>query len=229
MSGGGAGIIVFPALLSMGIPYPLVAAISSVNSVAWVLPAARHYLKGRTVRWELVGIFSIIGLIGTYLGVVLVTSIDQRTLAVFVGIIILALVTYTYLKKNLGLRERHTYSRARQAIAYPFALILGFYETVFGSGNGILFTTLTFYTNGFDFIDGLAHYYLVSFSWALFAAILFILRGYYDVPMMILAAAGSVAGAHIGSKYAKGKGNKFIKWLFIFIGGVLAIKLLFGF
>ncbi len=192
MSGGGAGIILFPAFLSMGMSYPLVAAISSVNSAVWVLPAARNYLRGRIINWPLILSFSFIGLLGCYLGVLLIIDINQRILEICVGIVILFLVVYTYFRKGLGLTEHKVYSRARQAIAYPFALLLGFYETVFGSGNGILFTMLTFYTKGFDFIDGLGHYYVVSFSWALFAAILIINRCYYDSRVMILAAAGLV-------------------------------------
>ena len=228
MSGGGAGIILFPSLLSMGISYPLVAAISSVNSAVWVLPAAKNYLKGRKIHWPLIIGFSIIGLIGCYFGVLLVTSINQRILEVSVGTLILFLVAYTYFRKSLGLTEKKTYSAMRQAVAYPFALLLGFYETVFGSGNGILFNIIGFYTQGFDFIDGLGHYYVVSFSWALFAAVLFIQRGYYNVPMMVVAAVGSVLGAYIGSRYARSKGNRFIKVLFLLIGAVLGLKMFLG-
>ena len=228
MSGGGAGIIVYPVLLSMGISYPLVSAVSAVNASVWVLPASRNYLKGRKINWPLIIIFSIIGLIGCYFGVLFITSINQNILKTWVGIIILFLVTYTYFKKDLGLTEHKVYSRARQAIAYPFMFILGFYETIFGSGNGIIFTILTFYTKGFDFIDGLGHYYIISFSWSLFAAILLIQKGYFDIPIMIYASLGSVLGGFIGSRYAKKKGNKFIKILFVIIGGILGIKLLLG-
>ncbi len=229
MSGGGAGVILFPVLLSMGVSYPLVAAVSSVNSAAWVLPAARNYLKGgRKIHWPLVAIFSIVGLIGCYAGVIFAIDVNQRILAIVVGIIIVFLAVYTYFRKGFGLSEHHVYSRFRQAIAWPFALVLGFYETVFGSANGIMFTSLTVHTNGFDFKDGLAHYYLISFSWALFAAILFIQRGYYDIPMMIFAATGSVAGAYLGSRHVQKKGNKFIKLLFVIIGGLLGLKMIFG-
>jgi len=228
MSGGGAGIIVYPALLAMGIPYPMVSAVSAVNSAVWVLPASKNYLKGRVINWPLIITFSSIGLIGCYLGVLFVTSINQRILEICVGVIILFLVGYTYFKKDLGLTEHKVYSRARQAIAYPFTLILGFYETVFGSGNGILFTMVTFYTKGFDFIDGLGHYYAISFSWALFAAILFIQKGYFNFQMMFFAALGSVLGGFLGSHYAKKKGNKFIKILFVIIGSILGLKLLLG-
>jgi uncharacterized membrane protein YfcA len=105
---------------------------------------------------------------------------------------------------------------------------MGFYETVFGSGNGIFFTMLTFYTKGFDFIDGLGHYYAISFSWVLFAAILLIQKGYFDFQIMLFATLGSVLGGFLGSRYAKNKGNKFIKILFVIIGSILGLKLLFG-
>lgn len=228
MSGGGAGIIVYPALLSMGLSFPLVSAVSAVNSTVWVIPAGRNYLKNRSINWNFLIIFSIIGLIGCYLGVLLMININQRILEVFVGIIILFLVTYTYLKKDIGLTEHRVYSFARKAISYPFALLLGFYETIFGSGNGILFTMITLYTRGFDFIDGLGHYYYIAFPWALFAAVLLIQKGYYDVNIMIVSAVGSILGGFFGSRYAKNKGNKFIKTLFVLIGGILSIKLLFG-
>jgi len=45
---------------------------------------------------------------------------------------------------------------------------------------------------------------------------------------MIFATIGSISGGFIGSRFAKNKGNKFIKILFMIIGGVLGIKLLFG-
>jgi len=228
MSGSGTGIIVFPVLLSMGISYPVVAAINAFNSTVWVLPASRNYLKGKTINWPFIITFSVIGLVGCYLGVLFVTSINQRIMEICVGIIILFLVTYTYFKKDIGLTEHKIYSSARKIISYPFALLLGFYETIFGSGNGIFFTTVTFYTRGFDFIDGLGHYYAIAFSWCLFSTILFIQKGYYNIPLMVFAALGSVLGGFFGSRYAKNKGNKFIKILFVVIGGILGLKLLFG-
>ena len=228
MSGGGAGIIVYPALLSMGLSFPLVSAVSAVNSTVWVLPAGINYLKKRVVNWNFLIIFSIIGLIGCYLGVLLMININQRILEVSVGVIILFLVSYTYFKKDIGLTEHKVYSLTRKIIVYPLALLLGFYETIFGSGNGILFTMITLHTRGFDFIDGLGHYYYIAFSWALFAAILLIQKGYYDINIMIVAAVGSVLGGFMGSRYAKNKGNKFIKTLFVIVGGILGVKLLFG-
>lgn len=228
MSGGGSSIINFPVFLSLGIPIPLAINISSVNGVFWVLPASRNYLKGRQVDWKFIVIFSLIGLIGAYFSVKFVLGVNQRTFEILVGLIILSLVLYTYLQNDLGLKEKKVYSKARQMFAYPFALILGFYENFFGSGNAILFSMTTFYTKGFDFIDALGHYYAISFSWCLLGAILFIKAGFYDLKIMPVAIVGSLIGAYVGSKYAKYKGNNFIKIVFVVIGGILGLKLLLG-
>jgi uncharacterized membrane protein YfcA len=228
MSGGGASIITFPVFLAMGLPFPLVSSVSAVNSVFWVVPAARNYLKGKQVDWVFIGVFSFLGLIGSYLGVLLVVNVNQRILEICVGGVILCLVVYTYIRKGLGLKRRPIYSRMRQSLAYIFSIPLGFYETVFGSGNGIAFTMITFYTKGFDFIEGLGHYYAIAFFWVFFSATLLISKGFYDIRIMVLSTLGAILGAHLGSRYARSKGNAFIKFLFVMVGGILGLKLLFG-
>lgn len=49
MSGGGASVITIPALLLMGVSFPLATAAQKVCSTFWVLPAAYNYLKDRKV------------------------------------------------------------------------------------------------------------------------------------------------------------------------------------
>lgn len=228
MSGAGVGIITLPVFIALGIPVPLALATNSVNAVFWVLPAARNYLKGRKIEWTFLILFSLIGLIGTYFSVTAAINLNQRVFGFIIGLIIIFLVIYTYVKKDLGVTERKTYSKQRQMLAYPFALLLGFYENFFGAGNAIAFSMVSFYTKGFDFIDALGHYYAACFAWLVFGATLFISKGYYDLKLMPVAIIGSVIGAYIGSKYSRYKGNKFIKITFVIIGGILGLKLLLG-
>ena len=228
MSGGGTNIINFPVFLSLGIPVPFALAISSVNSVFWVLPASRNYLRGRQIDWKFLILFSLIGLIGVYFSIKLILGFDQRIFEIIMGSLIVFLVGFTYFKKELGLIEHRIYSKTRQIFAYPFALLLGFYENAFNVGNAISFSLVSFYTKGFDFIDALGHYYAISFAWVLLGSALLIKAGFYDLRIMPVAIVGSVAGAYIGSKYARYKGNKFVKIAFCAIGGVLGLKLLLG-
>ncbi len=227
MSGGGSSAIIIPVLLSLGVPFPIATSSQKVSATCWVLPASYNYLRDRKVNWFFLLMMSGVGLVGVYFGVQFIVGINPRTMDVVIGILILLLVAYTLLKKDLGLEEGKIYSRARQASAYVAALILGFYESIFGSGNGILFSIVALKTHGFDFADALGYYFSVSFFWTLFAAILLIQKGYFNIAVLLPVLAGSLIGGYVGSRYAKYKGNKFIKLMFVIVGTLLALKLLF--
>jgi len=229
MSGGGASVINIPVMLSLGISFPLATAAQKVSSMLWVLPSSHNYLKDKKIDWRFLLIFSAIGLIGVYIGALVVLSINQRVVDIIIGILILGLVAYVLFKKDVGMAETKVYSKTKQTIAYVFALILGFYESFFGSGNGILFSILTFKTKGFDFIDALGYYYSISFLWEILAVIIFVSKGYFSLPIIVPMAIGSIIGGYVGSRYARYKGNKFIKIIFAIVGTILGIKLLFGF
>jgi len=228
MSGGGASMINIPVMLALGIPFPLATAAQKTSSMFWVLPASSNYLKGRKIDWKFLIGFSAVGLVGVYLGTLVVLAINQRVAGVIIGLLILSLVAYVLFNKNVGLAKTKVYSKLRQRVAYVFALVLGFYESFFGSGNGILFSIVTFQTRGFDFIDALGYYYSVAFLWEILAVIVFVSKGYFSWTVMVPVVVGSLIGGYVGSRYGRYKGNKFIKIMFAVIGTVLGIKLLFG-
>lgn len=229
ISGGGSSVITLPFYLALGLSLPMATSIEKISAVFWVLPVAFNYLKGKKIDWAFLLIFSLIGFVGVYFGTTLVITINQTYMEKVVGTIIIFLVIYTYFQKGLGLKEKEKhYGLIRKLLAYPFAIILGFYEGIFGSGNGILFTLLTFFTRGFDFIDALGYYFAIAFFWVLFAAVILIHKGYYNILLTVPAIIGSMLGGYAGSRYAKYKGNKFIKLVFVVVGGVLGIKLILG-
>lgn len=228
MSGGGASVINIPVLLSMGIPFPLATSAQKVSSMFWVLPASYNYLKNSKIDWKFLTIFSSIGLGGVYLGTLVVISIDQRTLEISVGILILCLVVYTTFSKNAGLHQTKPYSKKRQLLSYIAAPILGFYESFFGSGNAILFSITTLKTRGFDFINSLGYYYSIVFPWQILAVIILFSKGYFELGIMMPVVIGSLIGGYFGSRYARYKGNGFIRIMFVLIGSILGIKLLIG-
>lgn len=229
MSGGGASVINIPVLLWLGVSFPMATAAQKVSSTFWVLPASYNYLKDRRINWTFLIIFSLVGLVGAYFGTMFILNIDQRILQIVIGVLILILVAYTFLSRNMGLAAEKVYSKFRRSTAYVFALILGFYEGIFGAGNGIMFSIVTLKTRGFDFVDALGYYYSVAFPWCIFAAGLLISKGYFDLGIMVPIVCGSLIGGYIGSKYAKYKGNKFIKVVFMIVGTILGVKLILGF
>lgn len=225
MSGGGSSAVTIPVFLAMGMSFPLASAVQKTSTALWVVTAAFNYLKGKKIDWLFLISVSVVGLIGAYVGVRIILSVPQEIIERVVGICILGIVAYVALKKELGMIVREVRAPVRRFLMYPCALVMGVYESVFGAGNGILFALSSWFTRGYDFMTALGYYFAVSSLWLAFAAAMLITKGYYDIPVMITAVTGSVLGAYGGSKYARMKGNQFVKIMYVVIGGLLGLKL----
>jgi len=225
ISGGGTSLVTIPIFLSLGMSAQLAIAVNKLSGVFFMPISAYNYLKGKKINWGFLLAFSFVGLIGSYFGAVFVINTDQEVLKNIMGVIILFFAIYTYFKKDLGVVEKKVESGFLKWISYPVALLMGFYESIMGTGNGIAFSILSFYTRGFALIEALGYYFAIGFFWVTFAAGFYIYHGYYNFWFMVSAILGSMIGSYSGSRYAKLKGNKFIKTVFVAIGVVLGLKL----
>ena len=53
-------------------------------------------------------------------------------------------------------------------------------------------------------------------------------QGFLDVSIFVPLLVGSSIGGYLGSRYARYRGNRFIKVIFIAAGGLLGLKLVLG-
>ena len=224
MCGGGARMITTPVWLMLGFPLPVVIGTNTISGSMWTLVAARSYLRGHAVDWRLVVLMVSFGLIGAFFATRLVVSADPKILQRVVGTLILGLVVLVSVQKNFGLEEKE--SRFSKVATGLCALPLGFYEAFFGSGNGLFTSTLLCSSRGLRLLEALGYYYLLSFTWCLFAACLYVCGGYFDFKLAVFSILGSVFGAAVGLKIGRKRGTKFVKGLFGIVGTVLGLKLL---
>jgi uncharacterized membrane protein YfcA len=93
-----------------------------VASIFWLLPSSYNYLKGEKIDWRFLLSFALDGLVGVYLGVLIVLHLNQRILKAGVGIFITSLVIYMACKKDAGIKTSAVCSRKREPLAYGMAL-----------------------------------------------------------------------------------------------------------
>lgn len=226
MSGAGSAMITVPTWLILGYPLPIAQVASKINGALWTPIAARNYLTSVTLDLPLLFGLVLCGMLGAYFGVTIVVTIDSRSLQRIIGVLILCLVTYTFLQKKFGLET--TAASSSKILTSLLAVPLGFYEGFFGSGNGIFASALLVKTRGFNLTTALGYYYLISFAWCLFAAGIFLRLGYADWSLIISSSIGGMCGAYCGSLIGRKQGAVFIKYVFVIIGGVLGLKLALG-
>lgn len=229
MAGGGSSIITLPVFLWLGMSYPLAISIQKISGVFWTLPVAYNYLHDRKIDFKFIFFVTFVGLFGTYFGVEFITSFDQEILQFVIGFVILFLVIVTFFRKDIGIHEKHLKSKLKEMLIYPVSFVLGFYEGIFGGGNGLFFSFAFARLRGLDFVDAIGNYFILAFVWLVFGSFMLISKGYFDIHYLIPSILGSVLGGYTGSRYAKYKGNKFMKYAFCCVGLVLGVKLILRF
>jgi uncharacterized membrane protein YfcA len=228
MSGGGSSMVSIPVYLWLGIPFPFAIAGHQFSSLFWVIPASYNYLKGRIIDWKFLGLYTVIGTIGAFIGATLVGSLTEAHIEPFIGGLIFILVVFMiFRKESVGTEALHTRTQTKTVLMYMTSPILGFYESIFGSGNGIFFSTLHTKLRGTDLMHSLGYYYIISFFWIAVACGVLFSHGFFNLPLALATILGGVIGGYAGSKLGRFKGNQFIRYAFIIMGTVLAIKLLF--
>ena len=226
MSGGSASALTTPAWLAMGVPLPTAVATDKLAGALWTLLGARNYLAGRRVDWRLLGGMILLGLVGAWFGALVTVRLDPAVLKRVVGGVILLLLGVMLLRPRLG-AEPGPIRLSRPAVGV-FALPLGFYEGMLGSGNSLAATLLFCWGRGYDLIGALGHYYVLAFFWCALAAASYIGHGYADPALMIPAIIGSCSGGYLGSRFASRRGAGFVRHLFVVVGLALGLKLLLG-
>jgi uncharacterized membrane protein YfcA len=168
---------------------------------------------------------AIAGLIGSMLGAWTVTEIDPRFLRKALPFILMALLAYTLVKKNMGQRHEPRFKGRQEAIAaMAMGLSIGFYDGFFGPGTGSFFVFAYVRLLGYDFLNASASAKLMNTATNFSALLLFTLQGHVwwhlALPMAVANVVGSLLGTHLALKHGAG----FVRYVFLAVVTALILK-----
>ncbi|MBE3654301.1 sulfite exporter TauE/SafE family protein [Vibrio navarrensis] len=106
VSGGGAGLLQFPLLIFMGLPFAMALATHKLASVALGLGAAFTHFRSGSLNGKVIVYLVLTGSIGVVTGANLVMLIPEKAAQMLLGLMILALGIYSRAKKQLGQSEQ---------------------------------------------------------------------------------------------------------------------------
>ena len=230
LSGGGAGLIQFPMLIFLGLPFGVALATHKVASVALGLGATiRHWKESHLERR-----FSLIilgaGLPGVILGASFILQVPERWATVALGALTMALGIYSVLKPKLGL-EHEPKNRGGRAL-YSGALglfLIGVLNGSITSGTGLFLTMWLIHHFGLDYKRAVAYtLILCGLFWNGTGAVVLGLLGNIAWDWMPALLAGSLLGGYFGTHFALKKGNRWIKRAFEVVTILIGAKLLWG-
>ncbi|BCG62874.1 MAG: hypothetical protein methR_P0539 [Methyloprofundus sp.] len=229
-SGGGAGLIQFPALIFLGLSFAVALATHKVASVALGVGAALRYLKTSRLERHFVLLILGLGIPGVILGSRAILFVSEDIAVIALGVLTGGLGIYSILKPALG----QTYQpKHRDQFGYiiggSILFFLGFLNGSLTSGTGLFVTLWLVGWFGMDYQRAIAYtLILVGLFWNGSGAITLGIFGNIRWDWLPALLLGSLLGGYFGTHLAIKHGNRWIKRAFEIVTLLISAKLLLG-
>lgn len=224
---GGGGLILVPALFSV-FPQAAPATLFGTNKGAAIWGTAwstAQYARRVQLPWSTLLPAAAATLLGSLAGAWCVTQIDGSWLRKALPLLLLGLLVYTLMRKDLGREHRPRWQGRREAaVASLIGLAIGFYDGFFGPGTGSFFVFLLVRLLGYDFLNASASAKLLNCAANASALTLFAATGHVWWGWALAMAVANVAGSLLGTRLALRHGAGFVRGMFLVVVGGLILK-----
>jgi uncharacterized membrane protein YfcA len=217
---GGGGLILVPALFAT-FPAAHPATLFGTNKGASVWGTAFatwQYSRKVEMRWAALLPAAGAGLVAAFAGAALVTVVSPLYLRRLLPFVLLAVLVYTLLKKDLGRKHAPRFTGAREGwAAAAIGALIGFYDGFFGPGTGSFLVFLFVRVLGYDFLSASASAKLVNAATNVAALALFIAKGHIWWHFVLVMAVANVVGSLLGTRLALKHGTGFVRVVFMLV------------
>jgi uncharacterized membrane protein YfcA len=157
-AGGGAGLLQFPVLIFLGLPFGVALATHKVASVALGVGATIRNLREGSLQRKLTIIIIVFGLPGVILGANIILYVPDRSAEIALGILTVGLGLYSVLKPELGQKQKTFLPETwRFAVGGLVLFIIGVLNGSLTSGTGLFVTLWLVQWFGMDYKRAVAH------------------------------------------------------------------------
>ncbi len=228
-AGGGAGLLQFPALIFLGLPFGIALATHKVASVALGVGATLRHLREKSLERRFSLFVLATGLPGVVLGAAFILQVPDRWAQVSLGLLTIGLGVYSYFNKQLGLehapRNRH---RRGYVLGGAALFLIGVLNGSLTSGTGLFCTIWLVRWFGLDYRRAVAYtLVLVGLFWNGAGAVTLGLLGEIKWSWVPVLLVGSLVGGYLGAHWSIVKGNRWIKRGFEIVTVLVGLKLVF--
>ncbi|MCK6432871.1 MAG: TSUP family transporter [Aquabacterium sp.] len=224
---GGGGLILIPAMFSAypaAAPAPLFGTnkAAAVWGTGW---ACVQYF--RRVQLSVRALLPAVACaaVASFIGAGLVTRVDPTALRQALPLILVLLLVYTLVRKDLGRTHAPRWGGGLHATAAGvIGAVVGLYDGFFGPGTGSFFVFAFVRVLGYDFLHASAAAKLLNASTNVAAIVRFGLAGQVWWEIALVLAVANVAGSLLGTRLALRHGAGFVRAMFVLVVGALILK-----
>lgn len=224
---GGGGLVMVPALFAT-FPQAHPATLFGVNkgTSMWGTAAASvNYARHVRLPWKTVGLAMLCAAAASVAGAWLVTQLHPEVLRKILPFILVSVLLYTLMRKDMGKAHApHLSAKRERAWMMAIAAVVGGYDGFFGPGTGTFFVILLVRFLGYDFLHASATAKLLNWSSNVSALALFAWQGHVWWHVVIWTALANVAGSLLGARMALRHGAGFVRGVFVLVVVALIVK-----
>ena len=229
-AGGGVGLVQLPAILLLGLPFPVALATHKFVNVALGIGAFVRYKKEKNlIDLKFAGFMLVVGMLGAIAGAYVIVQIPDNIAKNSLAILIIGLSIYSIFKKDLG-QEYQPKNRDLKGyiIGGLILFLMGLFNGSLSAGAGLFVTMFLILWFGMDYKRAVAYTMtLVGIFWNATGAAALIVIGepvFWEwVPVLLI---GSFLGGYLGAHFNTLKGNKWIKIAFVAVTLISGVALL---
>lgn len=229
-AGGGAGLIQFPALIFLGLPFGIALATHKVASVALGIGATLRNLREEALERRFALFILAAGLPGVVLGASVILAVPERAAQIALGLLTAAMGVYSAFKPSLGQSHVPAHrDRAGYVIGGAVMFGIGVLNGSLTSGTGLFVTLWLVRWFGLDYKRAVTYtLILVGMFWNGAGALTLGLLGEIKWSWLPALLAGSLIGGYLGAHLAIVKGNMWIKRAYEVVTLLVGVKLIVG-
>ncbi len=229
LSGGGAGLIQFPLLIFLGLPFGVALATHKVASVFLGLGAVFRHLRDSPLERRFSLLILAAGLPGVVLGAVSILQVPPVWATLALGVLTLSLGLYSVFKPKLGMVfEPKNRTGSGLLIGMAGLFMVGILNGSITSGTGLFLTIWLIRHFGLDYKRAIAYtLILCGIVWNGTGAVVLGVLGTVAWDWMPALLVGSVVGGYLGTHLAIRRGNLWIKRAFEIATIAIGLKLIF--
>ncbi len=227
LSGGGS-VISLSLLILLGLPANIANGTNRISIFFQTFSSVSSFTRQKMFTNLKPLWLGIPATIGSIFGALLAVDVNERVIEIAMGIAMVIMVFFLFYKPDKWLKENSAMLQ-RPLTWWQFGLLFlaGFYGGFIQVGVGYFFLMALVLGIGYDLVKANAVKNLIVFLYAIFALLVFVIKGEVNYLYGLILSAGSVIGALIASWLAVKKGAAFIRAV-ILLSVILALLQISG-
>lgn len=221
ISGGGAGMVMVPLSIGVGLSPQVAVATMKMAGLGASFGGLSAFLKSGHVRRDIVKVMIPIAVGIGLVTPIIFSQIESETFQTILGFILL-LIAPTLFVKSTGLRP----SKKKQGVGYVVYSFFLSLQALFGTGVGALSTFALTLLLGTTKLEANATKRAVTSVMVPVTFLGLLIAGYVSIVHGILLFFTGFVGTHIGTKIALKKGEVFVTYAMVILSVVSGAWLL---